>query len=113
MNDFLAANWFSIFTVLCVVVSSAVHYGISKQRNTQTIATVKELKQTVASEVRKLEKNIEDKVEEMSVGIRANASALLLHTGNIDIHVSSILLELLKTRHDFVVQQMADTRSDI
>lgn len=111
--DFLANNWFSIFTVVCLIGSGCFHYGVSKQRNTQTAKAVDELKAAMMAESHKLETHIEHKVEAISSAVKANADAIQRHTGNADIHVSSLLMELFKTRHDFVVQQMADTRNDI
>lgn len=113
MNEFLATNWFSIFTVLCLIGSSGVHYGISKQRNKQTADAVEELEKAMTTAVQKIEANIEHEVREITLGIKANEAAIRAHTGNTDIHVSSILLELLKTRHEFVAQQLSDTRNDI
>lgn len=112
-NEFLANNWFSIFTVFCLVGTSCVNYGISKQRIIQTKESVEELKQEMRSDAEQLERNIEHKFNEMTIGIKANADALVAHTANADIHVSSILLELLKTRHEFVAQQLSDARNDI
>jgi len=113
MNEFLANNWFSIFTVVCLIGSSGVHYGISKQRNKQTGDAVERLEASMTTEVQKLELHLEHKFEEVSAAVRLNAATLQAHTSNADIHVSSILLELLKTRHEFVTQQLSDTRADI
>lgn len=89
--EWLAANWFQLITLLGVILSWAVHYGISTAR------------QAAMSE----------KFEEMEEKLDAMDKTFQVHTTNSDIHVSHTLLKLFDERSDFIKQQFADMRNDV
>lgn len=120
MNEFLSNNWFSIFTVVAVICGTAVNYGMSKQRGIQTaeaVADVKgavaEVKTAVKKETDTLESYFKGEIDAVYGRVAANTLAVQQHINNSEAHVTGMFLELLKTRHEFVSQQLADTRSDI
>lgn len=89
--EWLSQNWFQLFTLLGVIVSWAVHYGISKARW-----------EAMSIKVGELEKTLTDMDKNFSV-----------HTTNSDIHVSPTLLKLFDERFDFIKLQAHETRADI
>ena len=102
MESFWATNWFNVVTIFVLLGGWLVHYGISKQKNEQTIQAVNDLK-----------RELKEEVEQLARGMTANTSAIATHAANSDIHITSMFAELLKLRHDFLIQQMNDCRSDI
>jgi len=91
MAEWLANNWFQVLTLLGIVVSWAVHYGISSARW----------------------KGVGDKVDEMEKTLDQMDKTFQMHCNNGDIHVSHTLLKLFDERADFIKQQFADMRNDV
>ncbi|MBK8468106.1 MAG: hypothetical protein IPL32_20015 [Chloracidobacterium sp.] len=91
MGEWLATNWFQVLTLLGIVFSWAVHYGISTARW----------------------KSMSDKVDEMEVTLNNMQSSFQVHTANSEIHISGTLLKLFDERSDFIKQQFSETRADI
>ncbi len=91
MAEWLIQNWFQLFTLFGIVISWAVHYGISKARW-----------ESMSERVSEMEKMLNDMDKSFQV-----------HTANSDIHVSHVLLKLFDERFDFIKQQTAETRNDI
>lgn len=89
--EWLGSNWFQLVTLLGVIVSWAVHYGISTARWAAMSSKVDELEKTL------------DGVEK----------TFQLHCNNSEIHVSHTLLRLFDERSDFIKQQFADMRNDV
>ncbi len=89
--EWFGQNWFQILTAIGVVVSWAVHYGISAARWTA----------------------IKEKVNEMEDTLDGVQSSINVHTANSEIHVSHTLLKLFDERSDYIKQQFTDTRNDI
>src|SRR5438477_13081489 len=98
MGEWLSQNWFQVVTLAGVVLSWAVHYGISHARWDAMSKKVDE---------------IEKQLVEMDKSFQ-------VHTNNSDIHVSPTLLQLFNERAKYIElqfldtrQQFADTRADI
>lgn len=113
MNEFLANNWFSILAVLAFLGGTAVNVGMSRQRGIQQKEAVTEVKTALKEETGHLEKYFKDEIALIDGRTTANANAIQLHINNSEAHVTGMFLELLKTRHEFVSQQLTDARSDI
>lgn len=89
--EWFSQNWFQVLTLMGIVLSWAVHYGISTQK-WASMAKKVDLIENTLNEVQK---------------------SFSLHTNNSEIHVSVTLLQLLNERSDYIKQQFADTRADI
>lgn len=102
MTEWLAQNWFQLFAVVSMLLSWAVHYGISTQKWKATDVRVG----TLETELKKCVDDIEKKID----GLQASFA---IHTTNSEVHVSPTLLQLFHERSEFMKLQLHETRSDI
>lgn len=100
--EWLGQNWFQLFAVASMLLSWAVHYGISTQKWKATEKRVNSLEVKLQQCVTDIERKID--------GIQASFA---IHTTNSEVHVSPTLLQLFHERSEFMKLQLTETRSDI
>lgn len=113
MDVFFANNWFSILTVLVMVGGFLVNLGVQRQRQAQSNTDVKDIKETMQRDREHVETTFKKHLDGLMEKVTANERIMSSHINNSDAHVTSTLLELLKTRHEFTAQQLLDARNDI
>ena len=89
--EWLSTNWFQLITLLGVILSWAVHYGISAARWA-----------AMSKQVDEMESNIDSMDKRFQV-----------HTTNSEIHVSHTLLKLFDERSEYIKSQFAEMRNDV
>lgn len=89
--EWLSLNWFQLITLLSVVLSWAVHYGISMARWTA----------------------MSDKVDDMEEKLDVMDKVFQVHITNSEMHVTPTFRQLCSERHEYTKKQFDDTRSDI
>jgi hypothetical protein len=100
--DFLQGNWFSLLCVAVYVVAELIKRGRKDQKAAG-----------VSKKVDELAVSFVKSMDTLSASFAAHERKFNDHVANSDIHVTDMLLELLKERHDYNKNEFANTRTDI
>jgi hypothetical protein len=100
--EFLQGNWFSILAVAAYVVTELVKRGKKDQKM-----------DGVSEKLDTFVKDVMTSVQSLATSFAAHERRFNEHVANSDIHVTEMLLELLKERHDYNKNEFSNTRTDI
>lgn len=91
MSEWLAQNWFQLLTAFGILISWAVHYGISTTKWNAMAENLAEL---------------ESKVDSISRDIHQ-------HRTDSEMHVTPTLRRLLDERHEYTRLELSETRKTV
>lgn len=111
--DFLQGNWFSLLTVISVGVGYLWRRGKRDGKMDEVISKVDGFEKVIESKIKQSADGVSNKIDQVTMALASHERKFNDHVANKDIHVTDMLLELLKERHDYNKNEFANTRTDI
>jgi hypothetical protein len=107
--EFLQGNWFSILVIGAYVIERVVTWAKKDAQAESLAKKVEDSDGKMTAAVKAIDVKMDEYLEAMSEHIKA----FNLHVADTDMHITPMLIELLKERHDYSKNEFANTRTDI